>query len=395
MSARPVHDRPTLITYVQLGFFAWYTYGLGATMALLRDDQGTSRWVSSLHGSFAAIGGIIGGLLTAKAIDRWGRGRVLRIGALGLAAALLLYSWPGGAPGLTMPAIFLAGFTGAFALISINAFLLDHQGAAGPASLTEANAVASFSGLIGPLAIGIGAATVLGWRAGIWAVVIGFVLVEVWRGRNVSTYGAPGMVVHHADRRRLPTRVFWSLGVIMCFLAAEFSLAYWSSDLLRERASFGPAAAAASLASLTAGMLIGRLYGSRLARRMSVDAILRASIVVALLGFALAWMFTVGAVIITGLLITGIGIGVHWPLGVARAVRASDGLTDRATAASSVAGSIAIAIAPFALGFLSDAIGFHLAFLLVPVFLALALVLMLIRPVNDTVSEPLPTAVLE
>ena len=395
MSARPVHDRPTLITYVQLGFFAWYTYGLGATMALLRDDQGTSRWVSSLHGSFAAIGGIIGGLLTAKAIDRWGRGRVLRIGALGLAAALLLYSWPGGAPGLTMPAIFLAGFTGAFALISINAFLLDHQGPAGPAAITEANAVASFSGLIGPIAIGIGAATVLGWRAGIWAVIIGFIGVEIWRGRNVSTYGAPGMVVHHAEGSRLPTRVFWSLGIIMCFLAAEFSLAYWSADLLRERASFGPAAAAASLASLTGGMLIGRMYGSRLARTTSVDTILKASILVALVGFAVAWLFTAGAVIIVGLLITGVGIGVHWPLGVARAVRASDGLTDRATAAASVAGSIAIAIAPFALGFLSDAIGFHLAFLLVPLFLALALVLMVLRPVADSVSEPLPTAVLE
>ena len=30
-----------------------------------------------------------------------------------------------------------------------------------------------------------------------------------------------------------------------------------------------------------------------------------------------------------GLLLTGIGIGVHWPLGVARAVRASGGKTDR------------------------------------------------------------------
>ena len=64
-------------------------------------------------------------------------------------------------------------------------------------------------------------------------------------------------------------------------------------------------------------------------------------------------------------------------------VRASGGLTDHATAAASVAGSIAIAIAPFALGFLSDAIGFHLAFRLVPAFLVTALALMVARPVSE------------
>jgi fucose permease len=83
------------------------------------------------------------------------------------------------------------------------------------------------------------------------------------------------------------------------------------------------------------------------------------------------------------MLITGIGIGVHWPLGVARAVRSSGGLTDHAAAAASIAGSIAIAVAPFGLGALSDAIGFHEAFLLVPAFLVLALVILIVRPVPD------------
>ena len=396
MEARPVHDRPTWITYIQLGFFAWYTYGLGATMALLRDDQGTTRWVASLHASFAAVGGIVGGLLAARAIDRWGRGVVLRASTLLLAGALLLYSWPGAEPHLTMPALFVAGFLGSFVIISINAFLLDYQGPAGPAALTEANALASFAGFLAPLAIGIGAATVLGWRVGIWIIVIGFVAVEIWRGRDLSTYGAPGLVVQRtADGRRMPGRVYWSLAVIMCFLATEFSLTYWSADLLRERAAFGPAAAAASLAALTAGMLVGRWYGSRLAQRLSTDLILTWSVVVALIGFAIAWAVPIGWVILLGLLVTGMGIGVHWPLGVARAVRASDGLTDRATAASSVAGAVAIAIAPFAMGFLSDAIGFHAAFLLVPVFLILSLVLMLMRPVDDSVSGPRVVSVFE
>jgi fucose permease len=169
----------------------------------------------------------------------------------------------------------------------------------------------------------------------------------------------------------------------MCFLATEFSLTFWGADLLRERCNFGPAAAASSLAAVTGGMLIGRIFGSRLALRFNTESILKGSIVLALLGFALAWGFTLWPVVILGMLVTGIGIGVHWPLGVARAVRASGGLTDHAAAAASVAGSIAIAIAPFGLGALSDAIGFHEAFLLVPAFLVLALVILVVRPVPD------------
>ncbi|CAB4886527.1 unannotated protein [freshwater metagenome] len=103
----------------------------------------------------------------------------------------------------------------------------------------------------------------------------------------------------------------------------------------------------------------------------------------ALLGFALAWGFTLWPVVLGGMFVTGVGIGVHWPLGVARAVRASGGLTDHASAAASVAGSLAIAVAPFALGALSDLIGFHEAFLLVPAFLLVALGLIFLRPVPD------------
>ncbi len=101
----------------------------------------------------------------------------------------------------------------------------------------------------------------------------------------------------------------------------------------------------------------------------------------------LAWSFTLWPVVLLGLLLTGIGIGVHWPLGVARVVRASGGMTDRASAAASIAGSISIAIAPFALGTLSDTIGFQWAFLLVPLFLAIALVILVIRPVPDAVTH--------
>jgi MFS family permease len=121
------------------------------------------------------------------------------------------------------------------------------------------------------------------------------------------------------------------------------------------------------------------------------DRILKWSILIALIGFALAWITASGIPILIGMFITGIGIGVHWPLGVARAVAASGGRTDRASALTSVFGSVAIALAPFALGAHADATDFHLALLLVPTMLIVALVVLVAKPVDQPLtSQPEP-----
>ena len=135
-------------------------------------------------------------------------------------------------------------------------------------------------------------------------------------------------------------------------------------------------------------MFIGRIVGSRLAQTWSVDRLLISSIVFTLSAFFVAWTFTSVWVIITALFVVGLGIAVHWPIGVSRAVASSGGRIDRASGLSSVAAGVAGGIAPFVLGVLSDQIGFHLAFLTVPVLLAAALALLLIRPVTATAPEP-------
>ena len=154
----------------------------------------------------------------------------------------------------------------------------------------------------------------------------------------------------------------------------------WGADLLREQCKFGPAAAAASLASISGGIFLGRLIGARLALKIPPEMILRGSVCVALAAFAVMWSFTLWPIVVLGMCAVGIGIGVQWPMGVARAVRASDGLTDRAAAYCSISGSIAIIIAPVLLGILADHVGVHTAFLIVPCFMVLALALLLVRP---------------
>lgn len=380
--ALPVRDGNTWLTYGQLCLWAWFTYAFGSTVALLRDEQGTTPVVSGLHGSLLALTGVIAGLLASRLIDRLGRGRVLRLASLGAAAGVTAYLWPEAPVPVTLLGALGCGFFGTLLVITVNAYLLSHQGAAGPASLTEANALASVSGLLAPLAVGLGAATILGWRSGLAIVIVGLIVVEIVRGRRTAQFGTPRP--RSAERPPAPPRrIYWSLALIVCFLGIEFSMILWSADLVRERADFGPAAAAASLAAVTGGMAIGRFAGSRLAEHRSVDWVLRVSVIIALIGFAITWVSASGAVMLTGLLVTGLGLGVHWPLGVSRTVMASGGMTDRMSAWSSIAGAVSTTIVPFTLGALATDIGFHAAFLIVPALLVIALVILIARPETD------------
>ncbi len=94
ISTKPVHDRPTWISYAQLAFYAGFMYAFGATQALLRDEQGTSRSTAALHGTAFAVGAVVASLLTARAIHRWGRGLVMRVAAITTTASILLYTVP-------------------------------------------------------------------------------------------------------------------------------------------------------------------------------------------------------------------------------------------------------------------------------------------------------------
>lgn len=74
---RPVWDRPTWVSFVQISLFAVFFYSFGATQALLRDEQGTTRTVSGLHATVYAVATVIAALILPAAITRFDRNAVL------------------------------------------------------------------------------------------------------------------------------------------------------------------------------------------------------------------------------------------------------------------------------------------------------------------------------
>jgi len=382
-AARPVHDRPTLVAFSTIGIWSWFVYGFGASLALLRDDQGTTPWLGGLHATALAAGGILGAVLTPRLNHRFGRGAVTRVSVLLTALSIGWFLLPGSPVWSTLSAIFVTCFFGNIVVVCVNSFIATHQGAASPAAFTESTALAALTGLLAPLGVGLAAGSVLGWRVGLLAAAVAFLLLELWRGRRVAVYGTKGETLVREESGPLPALTWWALGAGMCYIGAEFCLSLWGVDLLRERAGLSPAAAAAGLSTVTGGLFVGRVLGVRLAERMSTERLLRTSLMLGLVTFMLAWAIPSTWVVLVAFFLTGVTLALAWPLNLSRIIRSAHGSTDRAAALTLAAATTAIGGAPFILGAVSEALGVHLAFLVVPVLLIASFVLVSLRPVAD------------
>lgn len=381
---RPIRDRTTLLAYAQLGLLGWFVYAFGASLTLLRDDEGLTRTAASLLSIALAAGGTLGSFLAASIVRRWGRGAMLRAGALAIAIGTLLYI-SDGPLWLVATGPFIGSLGASFCAVGVSAYLEARQGAAADASLAEANLVASSASLIGILAVGVAATTILGWRLGLLLLVFVAIALEVLRGRTVEAFNVGTDMESRADAPRLPGLVWWAVVTLILLTSVEITLLQWGPDLLRERGGLEAGSASATIAAIVVGMIIGRLVGSRLVERVSSELVFGGSILFAAAAFVYTWLVTGAVPLIIGLVLIGVGIGMHFPLGIGRAMRASAGQPDRAAGWTSAGIGIMSGIAPFALAALADSWGVHNAFAVMLLFFAASFALLLWKRVPEDV----------
>ena len=163
----------------------------------------------------------------------------------------------------------------------------------------------------------------------------------------------------------------------MLVVGVEFCVAFWATDFLQEEAGVGRGAASASLGLFVGGMAAGRLVGGRLAVARDPRRLLMGALGLAGVGFALFWATGAPAVSLAGLAVIGLGVAMLFPLSLSFAMASAPGISERASARASLAGGIAVLLAPYALATLADLIGVRSGFLIVPVLLAAALTLTL------------------
>lgn len=421
----PVRLRRDQLTFTLYGTFVmwgWFLYSFNPSVPLLTAELGITRAQGGLHGTALAVGAVVAAVVTPRFVRSRGRRATLMGGAFvvagGIAVVLLGPTLP-----WTLSGMFVVAVGANIAISSAQVALALHHRGASSAVITEANGVGSSIGLLGPLAVGITVAAGWGWRPAVavtaaLAVLTAFLalrvqLPESGAGRDipagdgalqvpVADGGKRGAVVVPAAAsdptvptkasstvaptvsgptptamRRWPTRpallrpqalATWCfLGAILAAIGLENVTTYWSAELIVARTGAPESIATAATAGLVAGMSIIRFVVGPMSLRVRPVLLLAASFLVAIGGWAVLWTATTPGVALAGLFLAGLGYGAQYPLAISLLLRAAGGAVDKAQARATLAGGLAMGVAPFALGALADAVGQHQAFLLVPV----------------------------
>ncbi|MFI6817072.1 MFS transporter [Nonomuraea sp. NPDC050328] len=367
---RLTRDRPTWLIYLQLGTFATYLYGLSAALPLLQKDQRVSQTVAGLHGTSMALCGIAAGLALPYLVRKYGRRATTWIGLAGVNAGVLLVVATTALPATLLGYGLASGF-GTLTLYASMAALSDHHGPAGPAAISEANAVGATIALFAPFLLSAAAQSAAGWRAALLLTPACTLVLALTLGR----YWIPEED-HQGEHRQHRGRFGWKFyaagAVLFCCVALEFTFNLWAAVLVTTRTGLTPERAAITVTALAAGLAAGRFVGARLALRLTTTTLLVGALAVTGAGWVLFWLSTNPVLSLTGVVVCGLGIALHFPLALSGVIANSGGRPDRASAIGSIWASVAVGAGPLVLGALADGYGTVNAFLMVPVLIGLA-----------------------
>jgi predicted MFS family arabinose efflux permease len=163
-------------------------------------------------------------------------------------------------------------------------------------------------------------------------------------------------------------------------ISSEFATSFWAAALVRDRTNASPAISTLAVVALGSGMGIGRWFGAQALRGFEPDTQLKIFIATQFGGFGILWFSHNLTLSIAAILIVGLGISSQFALSSIRLIGLSDGRPDLAIGKSSMAAGLAIGGAPFALGLLGDHLGISRAYLMVPVLLIIAFLIVQFIP---------------
>ena len=370
-------DRFTWLAYLLLAFYGYFLNVLGPITPFLKGELGLSYTVSSLHFTAFAVGILLIGLGGHLVIQRLGRWRSLWVGAVGmsLSAVLLVI---GQTPVITIGASFLMGLVGSLILAIVPAALSEQHGERRAVALSEANVISSLVATAAPLLVGWFALSIFGWRLALGLVALTPIALYFGLGKGLSPATTSAQADPPPIKQSLP-RLFWIYWVaIVLAVSIEFCMISWSADYLENALGMLKTEAAQAVSLFFAGMILGRMAGSRLVQRFSAPRLVMAALLLASLGFLIFWK--PGSVLmgLCGLFLTGLGVANLYPLILSLAIGASRNNPIQASARATLASGAAILTLPLVLGRLADAVGIGPAYgivvaLLVSVFLIIQL----------------------
>jgi fucose permease len=379
-------DRFTWLAYFMLAFYAYLQSTLGPLIPFLRDELHMNYTISGLHLSAFALGMMMAGLTADRAARRFGRYRVFWFGGAGMVVGALLLAL-GQSPPVTILSVLFMSVTGSYLLVMIQAALADQHGEQRAIALTEANVAASIAASLAPIFVGQGQALGLGWRIGLYIGMMAW-LAAVTTSRRIPLpeAGAGGSVDDFPAR--LP-RAFWAYWfVVVLSVSMEWCMIFWAADFLEKIASLNKDTAATSISLFFLATVVGRATGSRLSRTIDTGKLLLGALAIVVIGFPMFWLSRQPLLNVTGLFLCGLGIANLFPLTLSAASHVGTAQPNRASARVSLAGGLAILVAPQTLAGLADQIGIWNAYAIMPFLLVGAIIVTLIA--NRMAAQEFP-----
>jgi MFS family permease len=369
-----LRDQFTWLAYWMLAYYAYMQAAQSQAMLFLSDELRLNYTVRSLHLSAFALGMVLAGLTADRIARRWGRVHTFWSGGLGMAMAAVLFTY-GIRPEITVACSFVMGFIGSFLLIMIQATLSDKYGEQRAIALTEANVVASVATGLAPLLVGGFQGLNIGWRTALYVGAVSWGLMAFGYRRASFPEVASSQQVANAPAARVPLPLsFWAYALVVFInVAIEWCLIFWGAEFLEQVIGFSGEVATTLMTAFFAAMVIGRLIGSALTRRIPSSRLLLVAQAIVLIGFPVFWLARFAPLNILGLFITGLGVANLFPLTLSTASSAAPLQANTASARISMASGSAILIVPQLLGSAADNIGIASAYGMVVVLVLIAL----------------------
>jgi|TARA_B110000503_G_scaffold138135_1_gene223713 predicted MFS family arabinose efflux permease len=342
----------------------------GPAQPLLRADQGTSLTIAGLHGTALGVASIAAGFANPHLAHRFGRSRTgwMGLGFFAVGLTLFVASPP---VLITIIAALITGFGTSITINNSLTSINNHYGKMAPIAITQANGIASAGYVIGTLAVGTIATNYRDfWRLGmLLALPLVAFLYFVMRDKSPEVY----VPSEHGPQNGKLSGTFWIawIGFVAC-ISSEFATSFWAAALVLDRTAASPAFSTLVIAALGTGMGIGRWYWGRILKVWHLDTQLQFIIAVQFAGFTALWFSHNIYISFFSLLVIGLGISSQFALASLRLIGLSENRPDLAIGKSSLAAGIAIGGAPFLLGVLGDSFGISRAYIMVPILIVIA-----------------------
>ena len=371
-------DRFFWVVATQTAIVNFYLGGFGPAQSLLRADQGTSLTVAGLHGTAMGVASIAAGYANPHLAHRFGRAKSQWIG-LGIFLVGLFLFVISPPVILTIPATLIAGFGTSMVINTMLSSMSHHYGKAAEVAIPQANGIASVGFVTGTALIGTIASLYPNfWRLGLLlAIPVALILVLVGREKEIEEH-VPDESGPQSGKMSAKFWLAW-FGFVAC-ISSEFATSFWSAALLKDRVGSTAAISTVAIVALGTGMGVGRWFGGLVLKNFKLDNQLLGLVALQFFGFVAFWLSHSMIMSLICLFVIGLGISMQFALAAIRLVSFSDNRPDLAIGKSSLAAGIAIAGAPFLLGFLGDNFGISRAYIMVPVLIAIAFIIIKLTP---------------